>query len=110
MRAALEEQDAAAAAAAAAAASGPASAPAAALRQAAIWIRYAGARIRKLSAEGRALDGNMGAPRGKYAGRGWRGFNEERWAAWKDELRAAQRAMGGTDNPAAAAVDLMDRL
>ena len=52
----------------------------------------------------------MGAPRGKYADRGWRGFNEERWAAWKDELRAAQRAMGGTDNPAAAAVDLMDRL
>ena len=55
------------------------------------------------------MEGNSGVSAGKYADRKWRGFNEERWAVWKDGLRAARendRANGVVQE----ASDRMERL
>jgi hypothetical protein len=81
-----------------------------AITAASIWIRYAGAVLRKLSAEGRTLDGNMGAPGGKFADRDWKGFNEERWTAWKEGFGAAQGDGEAADKAARDAAKLMEDL
>ncbi|KAK4233617.1 hypothetical protein C8A03DRAFT_47882 [Achaetomium macrosporum] len=73
-------------------------------------VRHAGERLRRLCREGRTFEGNSGAARGKYADRGWRGFNEERWAAWRDELRAARDRHGVDDAAIQEASDRMERL
>lgn len=68
-----------------------------AARLAALWVRFAGERLRQLSANATALSGRMGAPAGKYAEREWKGFNEDRWNAWGDELKAAQSQYASDD-------------
>jgi hypothetical protein len=86
-----------------------ASASASAVKHAAVWVRYGGPRLRKLCDEGRTLDGNMGAARGKYAGRGWKGFDEERWKVWKEEFKAA-KGRGVADGTAWEAAEIMESL
>lgn len=82
--------------------------PTPAVKQAAFWIRYGGPQLRKLCVEGRELDANLGVSQGKYEGRGWRGFNEERWGVWKDEFKAAKgKRIAGEE--AAAAVGIMEK-
>ncbi len=81
----------------------------AAVKHAALWVLHAGERLRKLSVEGRALEGNSGVSQGKYADRNWRGFNEARWKVWKDGLRAA-RDSHGADGVVWEASDRMERL
>ncbi|KAL2163569.1 hypothetical protein VTH06DRAFT_5627 [Thermothelomyces fergusii] len=95
LRSALEEEG------------GSASKPA--VRLASLWVRFAGERLRKLSADGRDLPGNMGASAGKYGQRGWKGFNEERWKAWAGELKAAQATLG-PDETIEGAAKLMEEL
>ncbi|KAL2167674.1 hypothetical protein VTG60DRAFT_935 [Thermothelomyces hinnuleus] len=80
-----------------------------AVRLASLWVRFAGERLRKLSAIARDLDGNMGSSAGKYGQRGWKGFNEDRWKAWADELKAAQATLG-PDETIERAVKLMEEL
>ncbi|KAK4142929.1 uncharacterized protein C8A04DRAFT_12886 [Dichotomopilus funicola] len=74
---------------------GAASQPAA--RLAALWVRFAGDRLRQLSVDATALSGRLGAPAGKYAEREWKGFNEDRWNAWGEELKAAQNQYASDD-------------
>ena len=79
------------------------------VKHAAVWVLHAGERLRRLCMEGRTLEGNNGVSTGKYADRKWRGFNEERWTVWKDELRAA-RDSHGADGVVQQASDRMERL
>ena len=79
------------------------------VKHAAVWVLHAGERLRRLCMEGRTLEGNNGVSTGKYADRNWRGFNEERWTVWKDELRAA-RDSHGADGVVQQASDRMERL
>ncbi|KAK3291985.1 uncharacterized protein B0H64DRAFT_408659 [Chaetomium fimeti] len=81
----------------------------AAVRLAALWVRIAGARLRKLSADGHELSARLGVPQGKYADRGWKGFNEERWKAWGDELKVAQASLG-SDPTVQGAAKAMEEL
>ncbi|KAL2151442.1 hypothetical protein VTH82DRAFT_6540 [Thermothelomyces myriococcoides] len=85
----------------------PASKPA--VRLASLWVRHAGERLRKLSADSRTLEGNMGSSAGKYSQRGWKGFNEERWKAWTEELKEAQATLG-SDETIEGAVKRMEEL
>ncbi|KAL2126513.1 hypothetical protein VTI74DRAFT_782 [Chaetomium olivicolor] len=82
---------------------------ASAVKHAAVWVRHAGKRLWRLCVDGRTLEGNNGVARGKYANREWRGFNEERWTAWKDELKAAQDKHRA-DGVVQEASELMERL
>jgi hypothetical protein len=72
-------------------------------------VCYAGAYLRKLSAEGEVLPARCGIPNGKYAGRDWMGFNEERWRAWGEDFRAAQEKLQ-PDEVIQKAVKLMEEL
>ncbi|KAH6847181.1 hypothetical protein B0I37DRAFT_374428 [Chaetomium sp. MPI-CAGE-AT-0009] len=81
----------------------------AAVRLAALWVRFAGARLRKLSADGHELSAKLGVSRGKYADRGWKGFNEERWKAWGEELKVAQASLG-SDATLQGAAKVMEEL
>jgi hypothetical protein len=51
----------------------------------------------------------MGAARGKYADRGWKGFDEERWKVWKEEFKAA-KGRGVADGTAWEAAEIMESL
>ena len=86
-----------------------------AVRQAAMWIRYAGEQLRKLSVEGYIDENTNGMCNsiGKYRNRRWKGFNKPRWAAWDAELKAAQSELGPKQNidpTIRLAVELMDKL
>ncbi|KAK4038596.1 hypothetical protein C8A01DRAFT_47797 [Parachaetomium inaequale] len=80
-----------------------------AVRLAALWVCYAGAHLRKLSADGHALPARCGVPDGKYDGHDWWGFNEDRWRAWGEELMAAQGKLE-PDEVIQGAVKLMGEL
>jgi hypothetical protein len=79
------------------------------VQHAALWVRYAGERLRALSADGCRMPENMGACGERYAERGWTGFSEERWQVWREELRRAGEGMAG-DGLVRAAVDKMEEL
>ncbi|KAL2139400.1 hypothetical protein VTI28DRAFT_5249 [Corynascus sepedonium] len=80
-----------------------------AVRLAALWVRFAGERLRKLSADAHTLPGKVGTSGGKYNERGWKGFNEDRWRAWVDELKAVQAKME-SDETVQGAAKLMEEL
>ena len=85
--------------------------PEAAIQHAALRARFAGERLRQLSADGESLPQNTCACGSRYRDRGWKGFNEDRWQVWKDELKEAQgRVSGGTGELVRAAVEKMERL
>lgn len=65
---------------------------AAATKNAAMWIRYAGPALKELSLAGRDLQDNMGAAGDRYSDKGWKGFCQERWQAWKDGLELALKS------------------
>ncbi|KAL2261657.1 hypothetical protein VTK26DRAFT_3672 [Humicola hyalothermophila] len=73
-------------------------------RQAAVWIRYAGAKLRKLCAKGHELEARVGVAGSKFGERPWKGFSEERWQIWKDGFKAA-----GIDEVGDVA-EMMDKL
>jgi hypothetical protein len=82
-----------------------------AVRQAAMWICYAGEQLQKLSVEGYEFEGRLGISIGKYGNREWRGFNKLRWQAWDAELKAAGIQLGpDRDAKIAEAIDLMECL
>ncbi|EAQ83163.1 predicted protein [Chaetomium globosum CBS 148.51] len=74
-----------------------------AVRLAALWVNFAGAYLRKLSVNGYEFSARIGIPNGKYAGREWKGFNEERWKAWGDELKVAQAKLASDETVQGAA-------
>ena len=54
-----------------------------AIRNAAVWIEYAGKTLWRLAVENREFSGRMGIPGKKFADKPWRGFTEERWNVWR---------------------------
>jgi hypothetical protein len=74
-----------------------------AVRVASLWVSFAGALLRKLSAAGYEFSAKLGVAQGKYADRGWKGFNEERWKAWGDELKIAQARLASDETVQGAA-------
>jgi hypothetical protein len=80
-----------------------------AVRIAALWVRYAGERLRKMAAEEVAYPERLGSSRGKYREHEWVGFSEERWEVWKEGLKAA-REQFGDDDVIKAAVEVMEKL
>ncbi|KAK1994907.1 hypothetical protein LX36DRAFT_583411 [Colletotrichum falcatum] len=66
---------------------------AAAVRQASLWINYSRDALQKLSAKNRTFDAKSGNPGAKFADRGWKGFNDERWSAWADAFTSAQASL-----------------
>lgn len=55
----------------------------AAVRNAAVWIEYAGRTLWKLAVENREFRDRLAVPGKKYADKPWRGFTEERWNVWR---------------------------
>lgn len=84
-------------------------APKEAARLAALWVRFAGEKLRKLSAHRHRLGGNMGACGSKYGDCGWKGFDEDRWRTWREELTEMSGKMG-EDELVKAAVVKMEEL
>ncbi|KAF6824603.1 hypothetical protein CMUS01_10181 [Colletotrichum musicola] len=80
-----------------------------AVRQAYLWIRYAGDVLRKLSAQDHKLQERTGIAGGKFTSRGWSGFNEERWTAWSEAFAAARTGLADAEAKelAGQAVDIM---
>ncbi|OLN89315.1 hypothetical protein CCHL11_08989 [Colletotrichum chlorophyti] len=70
---------------------------AAAVRQAYLWINYAGEALRKLSAKDRNFDGKSAKAGDKFGSRDWRGFNEERWGIWTEAFATAQTSLSDAD-------------
>ncbi|KAH7418302.1 hypothetical protein BKA64DRAFT_700832 [Cadophora sp. MPI-SDFR-AT-0126] len=56
---------------------------AAAVEAAKMWFLYAGEAIEQLSRDGKSFEGAIAREGEKYAGKGWKGFSEERLAVWK---------------------------
>ncbi len=82
-----------------------------AARLAALWIRYAGEEIRRLSRFGQTYPAREGVPGSKYArDREWTGFSWDRWTVWKAGLEAALGSYGEGDELIRAAVDSMAEL
>ncbi|GAB1317446.1 hypothetical protein MFIFM68171_07656 [Madurella fahalii] len=79
-----------------------------AVKLAAIWILYAGEKLREMSAKGVTLDARLGVSTDKYADRGWRGFNQERWKAWKDGFKTAVESTVATDDTVRDALKFME--
>lgn len=85
--------------------------PEADIQHAALWVRFAGERLRQLSADGEEMPARTGIPGSRYRDRGWKGFTEDRWRVWKDELKEAQgRVEGEGGELVRAAVEKMERL
>ena len=81
-----------------------------AARLAALWVRYAGDEIWRLSVGQETYPAREGVPGDKYSGdRDWRGFSRDRWAAWKAGLEAALGRFG-EDTLIRAAVGRMAEL
>lgn len=55
----------------------------AAVRNAAVWIEYAGRTLGKLAGENREFKDRLAVPGKKYADKPWRGFTDERWNVWR---------------------------
>ena len=88
---------------------GQAESPATAVQHAALWVLYAGEVLRSMSAEGCVMPQNTGACGGKYRDRGWKGFTEDRWETWREELKKAGERLAG-DELVQAAVEKMEKL
>lgn len=54
-----------------------------AIRNAAVWIEYAGRTLWKLAVENREFRDRLAVPGKKFADKPWRGFTEERWNVWR---------------------------
>lgn len=54
-----------------------------AIRNAAVWIEFAGKTLWKLSVDGREFSDRLAIPGDKLADKPWRGFCEERWNVWR---------------------------
>lgn len=74
-----------------------------AVRVASLWVRFAGPLLRELSSNGLDFSAKLGVAEGKYADRGWKGFNDERWEAWGDELKVAQAKLASDETVQGAA-------
>ncbi|KAK3899888.1 hypothetical protein C8A05DRAFT_17750, partial [Staphylotrichum tortipilum] len=82
-----------------------------AARLAALWVRYAGEELWRLSVAGQTFPERTAIPGGRYsADREWRGFSEDRWAVWKAGLEAALGSYGEGDDLIQAAVERMGEL
>jgi len=64
-----------------------------AVRNAALWIIYAGDALRKLASEKRDMSGNSGVAGNKFPQKTWKGFDEERWNLWKAGFEAAANSV-----------------
>lgn len=54
-----------------------------AIRNAALWINFAGKELGTLAVQNRDFSGRMAIPGKKFADKEWKGFNGERWGIWK---------------------------
>ncbi|KAL8411238.1 hypothetical protein RB596_000761 [Gaeumannomyces avenae] len=60
-----------------------------AIKNAAVWLRYAGARLRDLSMAGSNLPDRTGVAGDLHSDKNWKGFQQDRWAVWKNGFEAA---------------------
>ncbi|KXX73226.1 hypothetical protein MMYC01_210222 [Madurella mycetomatis] len=79
-----------------------------AVKLAALWMLHAGEKLWEMSAKGITLDARLGVSTDKYADRGWRGFNEERWKVWKGGFKAALESTVVTDSTVQDALKVME--
>ena len=54
-----------------------------AIRNAAVWIEYAGKTLWKKAVDNREFKDRLAIPGKKYSDKPWRGFSEERWNVWR---------------------------
>lgn len=57
---------------------------------AAAWILYAGPTLRGLSDSNKTYSGKVAKPGSKSKDQEWRGYNNDRWQLWKEELGQAK--------------------
>ncbi|KAM7206059.1 Protein of unknown function (DUF3632) domain containing protein [Naviculisporaceae sp. PSN 640] len=76
-----------------------------AVKLAALWIKYAGKELKLASQKGLELPQAQGRGGGEFASRGWTGFNEERWAVWREgfQVAAGEEQTSGEDSAACSA-------
>lgn len=79
-----------------------------AVKLAAVWMLHAGEKLWEMSSKGIVLDARLGVSTDKYADRGWRGFNEDRWKVWRDGFKAAVKSTVVTDSIVEDALSLME--
>lgn len=67
-----------------------------ALEAAAVWFTYASSSIYKLCLTSKQFDGKVAKPGSLFSDREWRGFSQNRWAAWMRQMdKAGQSASDG---------------
>lgn len=81
---------------------------AAVVRCAAVWLRYVGSKLWKLSIEERQFEGNMAVPGGRFHELSWKGFSKGRWEVWKDGFKEAKQR--GEEDEVGDAVELMGKI
>ncbi|KAL3417696.1 hypothetical protein PVAG01_10706 [Phlyctema vagabunda] len=67
------------------------------IKGAAAWLIYAAPTLKKLSQSGRVFEEKMAKEGQSLLGKDWVGFNEERWALWKDRLAAVKGKSGDAE-------------
>lgn len=60
-----------------------------AIKNAAVWLRYAGKRLRDLSSAGRDIHDRAGIAGDLHSDKNWKGFQQDRWVVWKDGFEAS---------------------
>ncbi|KAK0716627.1 hypothetical protein B0T21DRAFT_415342 [Apiosordaria backusii] len=82
------------------------------VKQASLWIIFAGEYLWRLSKEGRDLPRRLGISDQRFVDREWKGFNQERWAVWKKGFEKAQGWVVGDEakERVKAAVEVMVKL
>ncbi|SPN99074.1 uncharacterized protein DNG_02113 [Cephalotrichum gorgonifer] len=77
----------------------------AAIRNAAVWIKYSGKALRKFVVENREFEGRVAIPGPKFSDKSWKGFTQERWNVWKAGFQEAAAVPEAKD-----AVEIMNGL
>lgn len=62
-----------------------------AIKNAAVWLRYAGECLRDLSSASRDLPERTGIAGDLHSDKDWKGFRQDRWVVWKNGFEAALR-------------------
>ncbi|KAK0619577.1 hypothetical protein B0T14DRAFT_479830 [Immersiella caudata] len=74
------------------------------------WIACSGESLLKLSQENANLPANVGAGGERFRSKGWKGFNPERWAVWRDGFAAAAERAEDTKDILQSVVKIFDEL
>jgi hypothetical protein len=73
------------------------------LKLANLWITHSGEKLWKLAAKDHKFSERLGIAGAKFSESGWKGFNTDRWAAWRKGFEAMRDSV-----PAAEQKKLVD--